>query len=68
MRVGQHVFNAGLTSMRHQRYQAQVALLSTMLKPTMEELEIGTVDGMQGVFANAPLTALLPTQLTPHRN
>lgn len=47
VRVVQHAFDANLTS---QSYQAQVALLSTMLKPTMAELEIGTVDGMQGIL------------------
>jgi DNA polymerase alpha-associated DNA helicase A len=47
VRAVRHAFDTNLTS---QSYQAQVALLSTMLKPTMAELEIGTVDGMQGIL------------------
>ncbi|KAF8314019.1 P-loop containing nucleoside triphosphate hydrolase protein [Clavulina sp. PMI_390] len=40
-------------------YQAQVALLSTLLKPTMPDLEIGTVDGMQGREKEAIVLSLV---------
>ena len=41
------------------RYQAQVTLLSAMLKPTMPELEIGSVDGMQGREKEAVVLSLV---------
>jgi len=40
-------------------YQAQVALLASMLKRTMPELEIGTVDGMQGREKEAVILTLV---------
>ena len=42
------------------RYQAQVALLASMLRPIYgSELEIGTVDGMQGREKEAVIISLV---------
>lgn len=40
-------------------YQAQVTLLVSMLRPTYPELEIGTVDGMQGREKEAIILSLV---------
>ncbi|ELU38648.1 DNA-binding protein SMUBP-2 [Rhizoctonia solani AG-1 IA] len=40
-------------------YQAQVTLLVSMLRPTYLELEIGTVDGMQGREKDAVILSLV---------
>ncbi|KAH7101720.1 P-loop containing nucleoside triphosphate hydrolase protein, partial [Auriculariales sp. MPI-PUGE-AT-0066] len=40
-------------------YQAQVTLLSSLLKPTMPDLEIGSVDGMQGREKEAVILSLV---------
>lgn len=41
------------------RYQAQLSLISSLLLPTMEGLEIGTVDGMQGREKEAVILSLV---------
>jgi DNA polymerase alpha-associated DNA helicase A len=41
------------------RYQAQLALLSEALSPTLPGLEIGTVDGMQGREKDAVVISLV---------
>jgi superfamily I DNA and/or RNA helicase len=41
------------------RYQAQVTLLVSMLRPVYPELEIGTVDGMQGREKEAIVLSLV---------
>ena len=42
------------------RYQAQVSLLTTLLRPTYGlDLEIGTVDGMQGREKEAVIISLV---------
>lgn len=46
--------------MYSRRYQAQVALLSSLLRPTYGyALEIGTVDGMQGREKDAVVISLV---------
>jgi DNA polymerase alpha-associated DNA helicase A len=40
-------------------YQAQVTLISSLLRPSMPELEIGTVDGMQGREKEAIVLSLV---------
>ncbi|KZV87777.1 P-loop containing nucleoside triphosphate hydrolase protein [Exidia glandulosa HHB12029] len=40
-------------------YQAQVTLLSSLLRPSMPELEIGSVDGMQGREKEAVVLSLV---------
>jgi DNA polymerase alpha-associated DNA helicase A len=45
--------------MEMNRYQAQVTLLSSLLRPSMPELEIGTVDGMQGREKEAVVLSLV---------
>lgn len=40
-------------------YQAQVAHLVSLLRPSMPELEIGTVDGMQGREKEAVILSLV---------
>lgn len=40
-------------------YQAQVSLISSFLHPTMPELEIGSVDGMQGREKEAVILSLV---------
>ena len=41
------------------RYQAQVTLLSSSLSPEYPELEVGTVDGMQGREKEAVIISLV---------
>jgi superfamily I DNA and/or RNA helicase len=41
------------------RYQAQVALLSALLRPTYPDIEIGSVDGMQGREKDAVIISLV---------
>lgn len=40
-------------------YSAQVSLLSSLLRPAHPELEIGTVDGMQGREKEAVIITLV---------
>lgn len=41
------------------RYQAQVTALTSLLRPTMPDLEIGSVDGMQGREKEAVVLSLV---------
>jgi DNA polymerase alpha-associated DNA helicase A len=41
------------------RYQAQVALLSALLRPKCPDIEIGSVDGMQGREKDAVIISLV---------
>jgi hypothetical protein len=41
------------------RYQAQVALISALLRPNYPEIEIGSVDGMQGREKDAVVISLV---------
>lgn len=41
------------------RYQAQVTLLSSLLRPQYPGIEIGTVDGMQGREKDAVVISLV---------